>query len=117
MPDGRGNACNIGRFSINLRYVSLRILYWRVKVPQVELDATDRRIIAVLQAEGRISNLELADRIGLSPTPCSRRLKRVEESGVIWGYGAGITPAARGLDISAPAPPRLARQSPADIEE
>jgi Lrp/AsnC family transcriptional regulator, leucine-responsive regulatory protein len=117
MPDRRGNVCNLGRYSINLRYVSLRILYWRVKVPQVELDATDRRIIAVLQAEGRISNLELADRIGLSPTPCSRRLKRLEESGVILGYGARINPAALGLGISAIVSVRLARQSPADIEE
>ena len=64
---------------------------------EVELDAIDRRIIAVLQAEGRISNLELAERIGLSPTPCSRRLKRLEESGVIAGYGARINPAALGL--------------------
>jgi Lrp/AsnC family transcriptional regulator, leucine-responsive regulatory protein len=86
-------------------------------MPQVELDAIDRRIIAVLQAEGRISNLELAERIGLSPTPCSRRLKRLEESGVIAGYGARINPAALGLSISAIVTVRLARQSPADIEE
>jgi Lrp/AsnC family transcriptional regulator, leucine-responsive regulatory protein len=83
----------------------------------VELDTIDLRMIAVLQAEGRISNLALAERIGLSPTPCSRRLKRLEESGVIAGYGARINPAALGLGISAIVTVRLARQSPADIEE
>jgi len=93
------------------------MLNLRAKMSDVELDAIDRRIIAVLQAEGRISNLELAERIGLSPTPCSRRLKRLEESGVIAGYGARINPAALGLGISAIVTVRLARQSPADIEE
>lgn len=49
----------------------------------MELDRTDRKILALMQQNGRISNLELAERIGLSPTPCSRRVKRLEESGII----------------------------------
>ena len=81
-----------------------------------ELDAMDYRIIGILQKEGRISNLELADRIGLSPTPCNRRVKRLEESGVITGYGARINPAALGQSISVLVNVRLGQQSPADIE-
>ena len=63
----------------------------------VELDAIDRRILSVLQSEGRISNLDLAERVGLSPTPCGRRVRRLEEIGVITGYGARINPAALAL--------------------
>jgi Lrp/AsnC family leucine-responsive transcriptional regulator len=49
----------------------------------VKLDRIDRRILEHIQRNGRISNLELADAVGLSPTPCSRRVKRLEESGII----------------------------------
>ena len=49
----------------------------------MELDRYDRRIVEVLQEQGRISNQELADRIGLSPSPCLRRVKALEESGVL----------------------------------
>jgi len=80
------------------------------------LDDTDRRIIAVLSDEGRISNLDLADRIGLSPTPCSRRVKRLEEAGVIMGYGARINPTAMGQSVSVMVQVRLSQQSPSDIE-
>ncbi|WP_136440970.1 Lrp/AsnC family transcriptional regulator [Pacificoceanicola onchidii] len=82
----------------------------------VVLDGTDRKIVAVLAREGRISNLELADRIGLSPTPCSRRVKRLEEEGVIMGYGARINPAAMGQSISVMVQVRLSQQAPADID-
>ena len=81
-----------------------------------QIDDIDRRILSVLQHEGRISNLELADRIGLSPTPCSRRLKKLEESGVIIGYGARIDPVALGCTINVIVSVRLANQSSADIE-
>ena len=81
------------------------------------LDNTDRKIIAVLSNEGRISNLELADRIGLSPTPCSRRVKRLEEEGVIMGYSARINPAALGQSISVLVQVRLSQQSTDDIAE
>ncbi|MEJ2444100.1 MAG: Lrp/AsnC family transcriptional regulator [Exilibacterium sp.] len=49
----------------------------------MKLDRTDRRILELMQKDARISNLELAERVGLSPTPCSRRVKRLEESGII----------------------------------
>ena len=53
-----------------------------------ELDEFDRRIITELQRDGRISNVDLADRVGLSPSPCLRRVKMLEEAGVIRGYRA-----------------------------
>ena len=54
----------------------------------MELDRHDRHILEVLQENGRISNQELADRIGLSPSPCLRRVKALEDAGVITGYRA-----------------------------
>jgi Lrp/AsnC family leucine-responsive transcriptional regulator len=83
----------------------------------VELDAVDRRILSVLQSEGRISNLDLSERVGLSPTPCGRRVRRLEETGVITGYGARINPSALGLGVSVIVTVRLARQTPNDIAE
>jgi DNA-binding Lrp family transcriptional regulator len=65
------------------------------------VDATDRKIIAELQRDGRLSNVELADRVGLTPAPCLRRVRRLEEQGVIMGYTARINPHAvgRGFEV------------------
>jgi len=60
------------------------------------VDAIDRRIVAELEFDGRLSNVELADRIGLSPAPCLRRVRRLESDGVILGYSARIDPGATG---------------------
>lgn len=60
------------------------------------MDALDRQIIAELQRDGRLSNVELAERIGLSPAPCLRRVRRLETEGVILGYAARIDPGALG---------------------
>ncbi len=57
-----------------------------------ELDAIDRKILAILQENGRLSNQEIADRVNLSPSPCLRRIRRLEESGVIRGYVALLDP-------------------------
>ncbi len=78
----------------------------------VNLDRIDRKILAALHANGRMPNLELADLVGLSPTPCGRRVKRLEEAGVIEGYMAQISPAALGLSICVMVSVRLAKQSP-----
>ena len=56
----------------------------------VKLDRFDRRILRVLQKEGRITKVGLADRVGLSPTPCWERMKRLEKEGIILGYRAQI---------------------------
>jgi len=65
------------------------------------MDAIDRKIIAELQRDGRLSNAELADRIGLTPAPCLRRVKRLESDGVIVGYTAQVDPHAigRGFEV------------------
>jgi Lrp/AsnC family leucine-responsive transcriptional regulator len=67
----------------------------------VELDAIDKRIVAALQVDGRISIVDLADKVGLSPTPCQRRVKRLEEQGVITRYAALVAPSTLGLDLQA----------------
>jgi DNA-binding Lrp family transcriptional regulator len=58
-----------------------------------KLDAIDRDILFHLQRDGRLSNVELARRVGLTPPPCLRRLKRLEDEGVITGYRALVEPA------------------------
>ena len=67
----------------------------------IVLDDIDRRIVTTLQAEGRLPNVDLADRVGLSPTPCQRRVKRLEEEGVIERYAALVSPPALGLALQA----------------
>jgi Lrp/AsnC family leucine-responsive transcriptional regulator len=65
------------------------------------IDEIDKKIIAALQAEGRLTIVDLADRVGLSPTPCQRRVKRLEEEGVITRYAALVSPAAMGSGLQA----------------
>jgi Lrp/AsnC family leucine-responsive transcriptional regulator len=65
------------------------------------LDAIDRRILCELQAEGRLTNQELADRVGLSPSPCLRRMRRLEEVGVLTSYVALVDSTKVGLEITA----------------
>ncbi len=65
------------------------------------MDRYDRQILAVLQQEGRISNQDLADRIGLSPSPCLRRVRTLEESGLITGYRAFLDAKKLGLSLMA----------------
>ncbi|MBW7900582.1 MAG: Lrp/AsnC family transcriptional regulator [Rhodocyclaceae bacterium] len=67
----------------------------------MELDRLDRRILAELQRDGRISNQELAERIGLSPSPCLRRVRALEEAGLIAGYRAVVDARALGLSLMA----------------
>ncbi|MBK1787081.1 Lrp/AsnC family transcriptional regulator [Prauserella cavernicola] len=67
----------------------------------VALDRLDREILFHLRQDGRLTNVELAKRVGLTPPPCLRRVKRLEEAGVIAGYRAVLDPAAvgRGLEV------------------
>jgi len=67
----------------------------------MELDRYDRRILEALQQDGRISNQELAERIGLSPSPCLRRVRTLEESGLIRGYHARLDASKLGLSLMA----------------
>ena len=65
------------------------------------MDAIDRAILAELQADGRLTVTELADRVRLTPGPCHRRLRELERSGVITGYRALVDPAAVGMGFEA----------------
>lgn len=65
------------------------------------LDRHDRRILELLQEDARLSNQELADRIGLSPSPCLRRVRNLEESGLIAGYRALVDARKLGLTLTA----------------
>lgn len=67
----------------------------------MQLDRYDLQILRTLQADGRISNQDLADRIGLSPSPCLRRLRALEESGLISGYRALVDAKKLGLSLMA----------------
>ena len=67
----------------------------------MKLDRIDRKILAAMQRNGRISNLELAELVGLSPTPCSRRVKRLEESGLISAHVTLLDQSMLGLKLTA----------------
>jgi Lrp/AsnC family leucine-responsive transcriptional regulator len=66
----------------------------------MELDRTDHRILALLQEDGRRSNVEVADKVALSPSPCLRRIKRLEAEGVIRGYRAVVDRESVGLGLT-----------------
>src|ERR1051326_5285141 len=69
-------------------------------MPNNDIDAIDCRIISSLQADGRLSNIDLAARIGLSPSPCLRRVKRLEQEGYIESYRAVLQRDRVGLGFS-----------------
>lgn len=69
-------------------------------MPNIELDAIDRAILTVLQTDGRIANVELAEKAGLSPSPCARRVKQLEDAGIIARYAALIDQKAVGLPVN-----------------
>ena len=84
---------------------------------EAKLDSIDRAILRELQADGRISNLELAGRVHLSPSACLRRVKRLEDSGVIAGYAARVDPKAVGLGLQAFVRVQLERHDPASVQQ
>lgn len=65
-----------------------------------KLDGYDKRILAALQRDGRLTNVQLAEEIGLSPSPCLRRVRQLEEAGVIKGYQASLEAEAIGLGLT-----------------
>ena len=67
----------------------------------MKLDRTDKRILGAMQANARITNLELAEKVGLSPTPCARRVKQLEEAGIIDRYVTLLNQQKLGLNITA----------------
>jgi Lrp/AsnC family leucine-responsive transcriptional regulator len=79
------------------------------------VDDVDRSILATLEKHGRISNDELAARVGLTPSPCLRRVRRLERTGAIRGYRALVDPAAVGRGLRVFAGVRLVRHARADV--
>ncbi|MCP3804914.1 Lrp/AsnC family transcriptional regulator [Allokutzneria sp. A3M-2-11 16] len=80
------------------------------------MDKTDRAILAHLMENGRLANIELADLVGLSPSPCLRRVRQLERDGVITGYHAAIDPAAIGRGFHVLLHVEMALQDHATIE-
>jgi Lrp/AsnC family transcriptional regulator, leucine-responsive regulatory protein len=79
------------------------------------LDPIDRKILALLQADGRLTVQELADKVGLSPSPCHRRIKLLEERGIITRYIAMVDQRSVGLPVSVFVSIKLARQKEEDL--
>jgi len=79
------------------------------------LDAIDRRLLAELQAEGRVTNVELAQRVGLTAPPCLRRVRALEEDGVVRGYHADLDPSKLGFAITVFAMVSLKSQAEEDL--
>lgn len=78
-------------------------------------DRIDRQILELLQEDGRMTNVELADRVGLTAPPCLRRVRTLEERGAIRGYHAELDPAALGYTITVFALVSLRSQAEADL--
>jgi DNA-binding Lrp family transcriptional regulator len=79
------------------------------------LDATDWRILKVLQANGRVTNVELAAQVGITPPPCLRRLRALEQSGMIRGYYAALDETMAGFEVTAFAMVGLHNQSEPEL--
>lgn len=83
----------------------------------ITTDDVDRKMLRALCEDGRMSVVQLADHVGLSPTPCKRRLQRLEESGLISGYGASIDRKTAGYGITAFVSVELERQDTEEIQK
>jgi Lrp/AsnC family leucine-responsive transcriptional regulator len=81
------------------------------------LDRTDRRILEQLQTDGRLSNQELAERVALSPSPCLRRVRALERSGVIRGYAALLDPLQVGLGLLAYVTVKLEKRGKMPVDQ
>ena len=84
-------------------------------MPGAKLDPIDRMILAELQADGRMTNVELAKRVGISAPPCLRRVRTLEEAGYIRGYHARVDARELGFEVQVFAMVRLHRQNEADL--
>jgi len=79
------------------------------------LDEIDLKILSEIQADGRITNVELAKRVGISPPPCLRRVRALEEAGYIQGYRGLLDPRRLGFDVTVFASVHLSSQADADL--
>ncbi|MFO7805489.1 MAG: Lrp/AsnC family transcriptional regulator, partial [Paracoccaceae bacterium] len=84
-------------------------------MPGSKLDEIDRMILSELQADGRMTNVELAKRVGISAPPCLRRVRTLEEQGFIRGYHADVDPRELGFEVQVFAMVGLVSQAEADL--
>ena len=84
-------------------------------MPGTKLDPIDRKILAELQADGRMTNVELAKRVGISAPPCLRRVRTLEEAGYIRGYHADVDPRLLGFEVQVFAMVGLQSQAEVDL--
>ena len=84
-------------------------------MPGAKLDEIDRMILAELQADGRMTNVELAKRVGISAPPCLRRVRTLEEQGFILGYHADVNARELGFEVQVFAMVGLVSQAEADL--
>lgn len=86
-------------------------------MPMSKLDLIDRQILAELQADGRMTNVELARRVGISAPPCLRRVRTLEEAGFIRGYHASVDARKLGFEVQVYAMVGLVGQAEADLRK
>jgi DNA-binding Lrp family transcriptional regulator len=129
------------RFAIHIRTFSAKVQIWRtaraIKLREAcegaksvaavftsfriwtrvskSLDEIDLKILSEIQADGRITNVELARRVGISPPPCLRRVRTLEEAGYIQGYRGLLDPRLLGFDVTVFASVHLSSQADADL--
>jgi len=84
-------------------------------MPHTKLDPIDRKILAELQADGRMTNVELSQRVGISAPPCLRRVRTLEEMGLIKGYHADVNARALGFEVQVFAMVGLHSQAESDL--
>ena len=85
-------------------------------MPRLALDAIDLKILRILRDDGRITNVALAERVGISPPPCLRRVRALEEAGYIHGYHAELDPDLIGYEVTAFCHVGLVSQAEADLK-
>jgi Lrp/AsnC family transcriptional regulator, leucine-responsive regulatory protein len=100
-PSLPNNPCVLASLALIVGIIFYSNVIFKQFMPIEALDDIDRKILSVLQTEGRITNQELADLVGLSPSPCLRRVRHLEQSGVIANYVALLDPNAVGLGVTA----------------
>jgi Lrp/AsnC family leucine-responsive transcriptional regulator len=118
MQDRSAGQENSGELGRSLRYLGWNSPPWATSMTNsaITLDAIDRKLLREVQRDGRASVVALAERVGLSPTPCQRRLKRLEEAGVITGYAAVLDAPRLGLGLTAFVQVSLASRSEETVE-
>jgi DNA-binding Lrp family transcriptional regulator len=110
------------RKGAKLRYRVLPLALPALRVPGTlspvskNLDEIDLKILSEIQADGRITNVELAKRVGISPPPCLRRVRTLEEDGYIQGYRGLLDPQKLGFDVTVFASVHLSSQADADLK-